>query len=423
MAEVMTGDTTGEAVAPQSLWRHRDFLLLWGGQTVSDVGSRVTQFALPLAALLILHATTFEVAALTAATTLAFLLVALPAGSIVDRTAKKRLMIWCDLGRVVVLASIPIAAVAGVLTMAQLYVAALVAGVLTVFFAVAYQSYLPSLLDKKLLVDGNGKLGTTQSFAELVGPSLGGLLVTVIGAAKAIAVDAVSFALSAASLALIATPEPPPATTTKKRNLRAEIAEGLRFVFHHPILRKVVATTAVGNFFGTVTLALLMVYLVRVLHAEPWAIGLVLGISSIGGLAGGLAAGWLGRRIGTARMIWLPALLLNWCGLLIPLAQPGWSIILVGIGFTVLTALGVIYNSAQVSYRQAICPPELLGRMNASVRWMIWGTMPLGALAGGALATWIGIRPTLFIAAIGDWAGILFVVFSPLRKLRDVPTQ
>ncbi|MEY9849233.1 MFS family permease [Streptacidiphilus sp. BW17] len=412
-----------ESPKAAGLWRHRDFMLLWSGQTISDIGSSVTQLTLPLVAVLVLHATTFQVGLLTAASTLAFLLVALPAGPIVDRAAKHRLMMWCDLGRMVLTASIPIGAATGLLTLGQLYFVALATGVLSVFFAIAYQSYLPVLVGKEELVDANGKLGTTQSFAQLVGPSLGGLLVSLVGAARAIATDAGSFAISALSLFLIRTPEEKPTlpATGEKRNLRAEIIEGLRFVVGHPILRKVVASTAVSNFFGSITMALQMVFLVRVLHAAPWIIGLVMAGSAVGGLIGGLIANRLGKAIGTARMIWLPALLFGWTGLLVPLAQPGWSTILVAVGFTLLMVIGVLYNTAQVSYRQTICPPALLGRMNASVRWIMWGTMPLGAALGGVLGSYFGIRPVMTVAALGDWAAVLFVVFSPLRKLRDVP--
>ncbi|MBR8639522.1 MFS transporter [Streptomyces tuirus] len=421
MTTAVTTET--QETSPQSLWRHRDFMLLWSGQTVSEVGSNITQLTLPLVALLMLDATTFEVGLLTAATTLPFLLVALPAGPVVDRVMKRRLMVWCDIGRMVLAASIPVAAVLDVLTLVQLYLVALAMGVLSVFFAIAYQSYLPSLVGKDQLVDANGKLGATQSFAQLTGSSFGGALVTLLGAAKAMAADALSFGISALTLVLIRTPEPTPERPAEKRRLRTEIAEGLRFVVGHPILRKLVASTAVSNFFGTIVLSLQTVYLVRELKAEPWVIGLVMGGSAVGGLAGGLIANWVGKKIGTARMIWLPALCFGWAGLLIPAAQPGWSTVLVAVGMTMLMVIFVLYNSSQVSYRQTITPPELLGRMNASVRWIMWGTMPLGALAGGALGTYVGVRPMLTVSALGDWLAVLFIVFSPLRKLRDVPKE
>ena len=176
----MPGDEPG-----RTLWRHRNFLLLWSGQTVSEMGSAVTQLALPLTAVVVLHASTFQVGALTAAATLAFALIALPAGAIVDRRAKRWLMIWCDVARMLIIGSVPLAAAFGALTLGQLYAVAIAAGVFTVFFDVSYQSYLPVLIGTDNLVDGNGKLGASQSFAQVAGPGLGGGLVGLVGAAQA----------------------------------------------------------------------------------------------------------------------------------------------------------------------------------------------------------------------------------------------
>jgi len=207
----MTADvsiTEQADAAPKSLWKHRDFMLLWSGQTVSELGSTVSQLALPLIAVTVIKATTFEVSVLGFLTSLAFLPISLPAGVIVDRVRKRGLMLWCDVARMVLMASIPVAAVFWHVTLWQLYVVATAVGVLTVFFDVAYQSYLPVLIDRDQLVDGNGKLGTTQSIAQFAGPSLGGALVGLIGAAKTITADAVSYAVSTLSLALIRIPEP-----------------------------------------------------------------------------------------------------------------------------------------------------------------------------------------------------------------------
>jgi MFS family permease len=190
-----------------SLWRHRNFVLLWSGQSVSEVGSAVTVLALPLTAVVVLRASTFQVGLLTSASTAAFALIALPAGALVDRWAKRRLMIWCDAARLVIIGSVPLAAALGVLTLGQLYAVAVTAGVATVFFDVAYQSYLPVVVDRDHLVEGNGKLGATQAFAQVAGPGLGGALAGLIGAARALAVDAISYAISVASLLAINVPE------------------------------------------------------------------------------------------------------------------------------------------------------------------------------------------------------------------------
>jgi MFS family permease len=413
-----TGQVTELASAPRpTLWRHRDFMLLWGGQTVSEMGSAVTQLALPLTAVVVLSATTFQVGLLTSAATLAFALIALPAGAIVDRRAKRGLMIWCDVARMLIIGSVPLAAALHLLTMGQLYAVAITAGVCTVFFDVSYQSYLPVLIPKEDLVDGNGKLGATMSFAQVTGPGLGGGLVGLLGAAGAMTADAISYAVSVASLLAIRAHEEP--QRPEHRRLRAEIAEGLSFVLRHPILRKIVACTGTANLFGSMATALEIIFLVRVLHVRPADTGLLIAITALGGVAGGALSGRLARRIGSARIIWFSILVLSLPTLLVPLAEPGWRIALFAAGWAANSFTAVVYNVAQVSYRQAICPPHLLGRMNAAVRWVVWGTLPLGGLLGGTLGALLGVRPTLWISFVGSWAAGWWVFFSPLRRMRD----
>ena len=398
-------------------------MLLWSGQTVSDLGSQVSTLALPLLAVLVLKARTFEVSLLGFLGSLAFLLISLPAGVIVDRVAKRRMMLWCDVARMFLMGSIPVAAVVWHVTLWQLYVVAGAVGVLTVFFDVSYQSYLPFLVDKSQLVDGNGKLGTTSELAQLSGPSIGGALVGAIGAARTVSADAASYAVSFISLALIRHPEPKPepAEGAARVTFRAAMHEGLSFVVRHPILRKIVACTGTSNFFSMAMGSIGVVYLVRTLHATATEVGLVFTLGSVGGLLGGLTAGWFGRRIGTARVIWVSMLIPGPLYLLVPLAGPGWRLVLYGLGYSAVSFTALVYNTAQLSYRQSICPIELLGRMNASVRWIVWGTMPLGALFGGLLGTTIGLRETMWVCVLGMWAAGFWVLFSPLRRLRDVP--
>ena len=413
----MPGDEPG-----RTLWRHRNFLLLWSGQTVSETGSAVTQLALPLTAVVLLRASTFQVGALTAAATLAFALIALPAGAIVDRRAKRWLMIWCDVARMLIIGSVPLAAAFGALTMGQLYAVAIAAGVCTVFFDVSYQSYLPVLIGRDDLVEGNGKLGASQSFAQLAGPALGGGLVGLVGAARAMSADAISYAVSVASLLAIRTREEVP-HPDQRQKLRTEIAEGLSFVLRHPILRKIVACTGTANLFGSMAVALEFIFLIRILHVRPADTGLLIAVASLGGVAGGALSGRLSRRIGSARLIWFSMLVLSLPQLLVPLAEPGWRVAAFVVGLAGFWFSAVVYNVAQVSYRQAICPPRLLGRMNAAVRWIVWGTLPLGGLLGGALGTAVGVRTTLWIAFAGSWLAGWWVFFSPLRKMRDVPEE
>lgn len=398
-------------------------MLLWGGQSISEIGSAVTTVALPLAAVVLLHASTFQVGLLTAAGTASFLLVALPAGLVVDRVAKRWLMLVCDVARTLIIGSVALAAAFGVLTMAQLFAVALLSGLATVFFDVAYQSYVPVLVDREQLHDGNGKLGATQSFAQVVGPGLGGGLFGVLKAG-AMSIDAFSYAVSAVSLWLIKTREPArPATARQRNGLFGEIFAGLRFVAGHRVLRKVAACTGTANLFGAMSGAIEIIFLVRIVHIRPAEVGLLFSIGSLGGILGGVLSGRLARWIGSARIIWFSMLVFGAIPILLPLTATGWRLAFFPIAVAGLSFTAVVYNIAQVSYRQIICPPELLGRMNAAMRWIVWGTLPLGGLLGGVLgsATALGVRPTLWVSVLGSWAAGFWVLFSPLRRMRDIP--
>jgi MFS family permease len=426
-----SGPSSSGSAGP-SLWRHKDFLLLWSGQSVSEIGSSVTMVALPLVAVVLLHASTFQVGLLTAAGTACFLLVALPAGLVVDRVPKRRLMLACDVARTLIIGSVAVAAAFGVLTMLQLFAVALLAGLATVFFDVAYQSYVPALVEGARLHEANGKLGATQSFAQVAGPGVGG---AVFGAFKAgsMTVDAVSFAVSALSLWLIRTPEaattvpaPGPADEAGidgRSGLLAEVLAGLRFVVSHPVLRKIAACTGTANLFGSMSATLEVIFLIRIVHVRPAEVGLLIAVGSLGGIVGGVLSGRLSAWIGTARIIWISILTFGALTLVMPLTAPGWRLVLFPIAGFSMTFTGVVYNIAQLSYRQLITPRELLGRMNAAIRWIVWGTLPLGGLIGGVLggAGVLGVRPTLWISVIGGWAAGFWVLFSPLRKMRDVP--
>lgn len=405
---------------PASLWRHRDFMYLWVGQAVSEVGSRVTLIALPLLAVITLRATTFEAALLEAAGSAAFLLVALHAGSLVDRWRKKPILVRSDLLRGVLLATIPAAQLAGVLTLIHLYVVALLVSVLTVFFDVAYQFYVPILVREDQLVDGNAKIGGSASFAEVAGPSLGGALVGAVGAAYAVVADVASFALSAALTGRIRDPEPAPEPWPAETRLRTEIREGLAFVLRHPVLRKVVGCTATHNFFSNLSGAVEVVFLVRVLGADGRTVGFVFALGALGGLAGAVLARRLADRIGTARIVWVALLAGTPFLFARPFAFSGWGVLLVSLTAAGMTATSVVYNVAQISYRQTVTPRRLLGRMTASTRFIIWGVMPLGAISGGVLGTLLGIRTTLLLGAAGASLSVLWILTSPLGRVRDV---
>jgi MFS family permease len=217
--------------------------------------------------------------------------------------------------------------------------------------------------------------------------------------------------------------EPQPAPRAGGIRLRDEIREGLTFVVRHPILSRIVGCTGTFNFFTSAYAAVEVVFLVRTLHATPSVIGLIYSLAAIGGLLGAVIANWLARRVGSARIVWLVLVVTGPPVFLGPLAFRGWGVVLIGLAGFSLGFGSVVYNVAQVSYRQSICPPALLGRMNASVRFIVWGTMPLGGLVGGALGSWVGVRPTLFVAAAGSCSAVLWVITSPLFGRRDFPTE
>ncbi|MFD5429398.1 MFS transporter [Streptomyces sp. NPDC127084] len=402
--------------------RMPDFRLLLAGAATGQLGAQVTLVALPLVAVLELQASAFEVGLLTAAETAAFLLIGLPAGAWTDRMRKRPLMIRADIVRAAAMASIPLAAVAGALTMTQLYAVALITGVATVFFDVAHQSYLPHLLPKEQLVAGNGALETIRSSAQVTGPGLGGGLVQLVGAHLAIVADAIGYALSALFLLGVKQHEDRP-RPAPNASLRRDMAEGVHFVLRQPLLRVIALTTGLGNLFAAVLMATQTVYLVRVLGLEPGAIGLVLSAAAVGGLAGALCAGAIAARVGQARTILLSLLVTAPFALLWPLSgtgAAGAALFAAGSGVTFFGA--VVYNVAQVSFRQTLCPPRLLGRMNATLRFLMWGTLPLGGLLGGTLADAFGPRTALACCAAGFLVAPLPLLLSPLRRMRDLPT-
>ncbi len=406
---------------PPSLLRHRDFLLLWGGQTVSELGSAVTLLALPLVAVAVLHASTLQVGLLGTAATLPYLLVTLPAGALVDRMPRRATLLWADVGRAALLGSVPLAAAVGALGMPQLYAVAIAAGVLGVFFDVAYLSYLPALVPRALLADGNGKLQTTHAVARISGSGLGGGLAALLGPAGSVAADAASYLVSVASLLAVRAREPVRTGRRPRPDMRAEIAEGLRFTWQDRILRAVMLSGAHSLVFSSMSMALLVLFLVRDLHGGPVTVGVVAAVGGAGGLAGGLLAGRIARRVGTARVLWLSKLWFTSGFALLPLARGPWGAALAALAGAVGNSGVAVYNTAQVTYRQASCPPRLLGRLNATMRWVMWGAMPLGATLGGLLGAAIGVRATLAVAGAGAVLSAGWLLHSPLRALRDLP--
>jgi MFS family permease len=404
------------------LWRHADFLKLWSAETISQIGTQISQLALPLAAILVLDASAFEVALLGTAQFLPFVLFALPAGVWVDRLRRRPILVVSDVGRGLILASVPLAHAFDALTMWQLYAVVFGVGVGTVFFDVSYQSYLPSLVAREQLVDGNSKLEISRSGSFIAGPALAGVLVGAINAPNAILVDALSFVASAAFLFRIRTVEEPPAPAAHP-SLARELWHGLRYLLGHRYWRPLAASIAASNFFSQITFVVFLVYAVRTLDLSPQLIGLSLVPVGVGGLAAALVSGRLSRRLGVGPTLIGAALVFGPATLAFPLAPVSYPVPFLAAGFALLGFGGITFNITGISLVQTLTPERLLGRVNATRRFLVWGAIPLGSLVGGGLASTIGLRPTLFVGAAGSCLCFLPMFLSPLRSLREMPAE
>jgi MFS family permease len=409
------------ARSPRSgLWAHGDFLRLWSAQTISAFGSQVSALALPFVAISILDASAFQVAALTTVEFLPFVLFSLPAGVWVDRLARRPILIISDWGRGVALATIPIAYGLDILTIWQLYAVGFFVGTLTVFFDVAYQSYLPSLVERAQLAEGNSKLEVTRSGAQIGGPGLAGVLIGALTAPIAVALDAASFAASALFVTRIRRREVLERAATASRSMSREIVEGLRFVLSHPYMRPSLIYVAISNFFVTGLFAIFLVYAVRNLGMSAAQAGLIFSIGHVGNLAGAVGAARVAARLGIGPTIIGAAALANWGFLLIPLAPASTPEPFVAAGLFAFGICGVTVNVVGISLSQAVTPDRLLGRMNASRRFVVWGVIPLGSLTAGVLASTLGLHPAIWVCAVGASVAFVPMLLSPVRSVRTL---
>ena len=414
------GAQPGARLPDLGLLRNRDFRRLFGSTAASQIGFHFTLLALPLVAIISLDASELEAGLLFALMNAAFLLIGLPAGAWVDRMNHRHVLIAGDLARAVLLVSVPAAWWAGLLTIWQLYAVAFLFGACTVFFDVAYQSYLPHLVGRDRLVEGNAKLEAVRAVAQVGAPGAGGQLMQALTAPVALVTNAIAMGLSSLLVARIERPDPPP-QPGDRASLGRDILAGLRFVLANPALRAIAASTATANLFFSMYLAMLPFFLARDLALAEGVIGAVISISGTGGILGAFIASKLARRIGTGAAIWMSLAFTTPFALLLPWAEPGWRVWLGTAGLAVVFAGSVVFNVVQVSLRQAITPDHLLGRMNATLRFLMWGTLPLGGVAGGVLGDWLGARTTLVLATAGAMLAFLPVIASPLRQLREMP--
>jgi MFS family permease len=421
------GTTTAAAVAAGPAWalrlpgslRERDFRRFWLGETVSLVGDQISLIALPLVGVLALHADAAEMGYLGAAALLPNLLFSLHAGAWLDRRGRRRqAMIATALGRAALLATIPLAYAFGVLTLAQLYVVSFLVGTLSVLFFVGYSTLFVSLVSRDRYLEASSLLNGSRAFSFVAGPSIGGLLVQAFSAPGALIADALSFLVSAFSLNSIEPVEPP---TEEAR--RGHVKAGIRYIRRSPIVRASLLATATINFFNFVFWALYFLYATKTLGIGPGLLGLVLGAAAVGGVIGSLVTGRISRRIGigpafVAGTVLFPAPLV-----LVPLAGGAeWTIVALLFAAEFFSGLGVmVLDISAASIKAALVPDRLRARVAGAYMVVNYGVRPIGALVGGVLGTWIGLRPTLWIASVGAIAGVLWLLPSPLMRLSELP--
>lgn len=397
----------------------RNFNKFWTGESLSHFAVQLGAVALPVISVDLLHASESQLGYLNAASTAAFLLLGLPAGAWVDRWFKRPTMIWANLARGIAIAVVPTLYFLGLLELWHLYVVAAVIGIATVFFDVAYQSFIPMLVAPGLISRANSRMEATAQLARLAGPALGGLLLKIVSAPVLLLADAVGYLVSWWFLLVTRDHEaeyrekrgtPPP------RNLRREIAEGLGFVFRQPAISRITLASFLTNFASTATFTLVPILILRLLGFSAFQYGLIMTLGAVGGLLGAGAAGRIARRMGTAnavRFSTLAGALSVFCyPFALALPDRASSLVVLIAGSFIGNGAVLTYNVTQVSLRQRLCPPHLLGRMNASVRFIVWGIMPISALAAGWASEAIGVGNFLWITALLGTAG-----FIPLVRL------
>ncbi len=414
--------TTGTSpMRSHSLWHQPDFLRLWSGESISLLGSQVTLLALPLTAILTLHASPAQMALLAAAGSVPTMIFGLPAGVWVDRIRRRPLLIATNLGTAVVLATIPLAALFGILTLVQLFIVAFLARTLRTFFGAAYQTLLPSLVDREQLIEGNSKLEVSRSVAQIAGPSLTGILVQLVTAPVTITADAVSFVISATTLLRIQTPEE--VIPRSESSIGRDIREGITFVLHAPILRDVMGAVSVANLFLGALVAEEILFMSRQLHLTPGIIGLVLAVMGPSGLVGALLASRVSRHLGTGRAIIAGGILYGIGELCLPLASGSEirTVIIVGLGQVLMGLGSPSYFINFVSLTQAVTPDRLLGRVDGTQSVVMSGTVSIGALVGGFLGQTFGLRPLLVGVGLGVVLAFAALLLSPVFGLHEPP--
>jgi MFS family permease len=415
-----------EATEPPPLRGQPEFLKLWAGQTISVFGDQVTLLALPLAAVLTLRASAFQMGLLTALGWLPHLLLSLHAGLWIDRRGRRRqTMIVADLARSAVLATVPIAWAFGALSMPQLFAVAFAVGAISVFFDLSWSTVFVALVPRRDFVEANSKLFQSRALSYVAGPSIAGFLVQLLRAPLAILADALSFLGSAAFLSRISAVEPEPEPHDPSLTQRQRLSAGLGFIFRNAIFRASLYSFATINFFNLMFFALFVLYATRELHVRPGLLGVLLGSGAVGGVLGAVVAPRLSRRIGVGPALMLGSILFPLPLVLVPAAGGPRPLVLAMLfAAEFLSGLGVmILDVNGNSLQAALTPDRLRARVSGAHRVINYGVRPIGSLLAGVLASWIGLRTTLWIASLGAALGVLWLLPSPVPGIHELPEQ
>jgi MFS family permease len=412
------------SVLEPSIWRNGAFVRLWSASTISYFGSFITRTALPFAAILVLGAGPLEISALRSVEMVGWLVFGLFAGAWVDRLRRRPIMILADLGRASLLVSIPVAALAGVLSLPHLLIVAFLAAILTTFFDTASVAYLPTVIERSRLIVANSALTASASVAEFTGFGISGFLVQVLTAPIAIAIDAASFIASAVLLATIRRPEPPRPAAVDREPILEEVRAGWRVVVGSPILRAMAAAHSANHVLWGVFGTTYLLFATRELGLGPAAIGIITALGGAGSFVGAAVAGRLATRLGIGRSMVLGLLGLSLGSALIPLAPSG--AILLGAVFLIAQQVigdsaGTVYGILETSLTQSIVDGRVLGRVNATVEMFTTLLALVGSIGGGIVAEVFGLRAAMAVGVLGGATAVAFIWFSPIRTMRTTP--
>ncbi len=406
-----------------SVLANTDFVKLWAGETVSLLGTQITQLAMPLVAVLTLRATVFEVGVLNALRLVPVLLVSLLAGVWLDRRRRRPVLIACALGNAVLIGLVPLASVAGLLSIGLLYLVTALVGLLNMTFDIGALSYVPNLVDGRHLTAANSRLQASEAIAGIAGPGLAGLLIGLVTAPITLSADAISYLFSAAGLLLISKPEPAPEVPREQASIGRSIAEGLRTVYGSRVLRSLLTQSAALNLTFGAVLPVFLVYAIRDLHLSPLELGIVMAAAAAGGLTGTIVIRPLRAALGLGRSMLLATfgLSLPLLLLMVPASASAASVALLIVAQFLYGGSATMFNVIAITLRQVVTPRRLLARMNASYRMMLFGAPVFGAFVGGLLGTTLGLRLALVVSLISMTSPLLWIFFSPVFRLREMP--